>query len=101
MKSVIFKGNLKIEGVTKVNVITPQGTSYIYKDTSKGEALALNLEMSNDGKTLSLFVEHPNPCRTCQGQGTYYEDVVGDGGSRMEMACDDCNANNPLIDGDE
>ena len=60
MKSMIFKGNLKIEGVVKVNVITPKGTSYIYKDTSKGEALSLNIEMSDDGKTLSLLVENPN-----------------------------------------
>jgi hypothetical protein len=60
MKSMIFKGNLKIEGVTKVNIVTPQGTSCIYKDTSKGEALSLNLEMSDDGKTLSLLVENPN-----------------------------------------
>ena len=43
-----FKGNLKIEGVTKVKVITP-----------KEEALSLNIEMSDDGKTLSLIVENP------------------------------------------
>ena len=55
-----FKGNLKIEGVTKVKVITPKNTSYILKKTStKEEALSLNIEMSDDGKTLSLIVENP------------------------------------------
>jgi len=29
-------------------------------------------------------------CKYCQNQGTYYEDVAGDGGSQMEMACDEC-----------
>ena len=29
-------------------------------------------------------------CKYCQSQGTYYEDVAGDGGSQMEMACDSC-----------
>ena len=30
-------------------------------------------------------------CKTCNGEGYYYEDVVGDGGSRMQIYCDDCN----------
>ena len=29
-------------------------------------------------------------CKYCKNQGTYYEDVAGDGGSQMEMACDSC-----------
>lgn len=29
-------------------------------------------------------------CKTCKGEGSYYEDVAGDGGSRMLMHCDDC-----------
>lgn len=62
MNQMTFRGNLKIEGVTKVKVITPKNTSYILKKTSsKGEALSLNIEMSDDGKTLSLLVENPNP----------------------------------------
>ena len=29
-------------------------------------------------------------CRTCLGDGYYSEDVAGDGGSRMNIPCDDC-----------
>lgn len=29
-------------------------------------------------------------CKTCSGDGYYYEDVAGDGGSRMKIGCDDC-----------
>lgn len=29
-------------------------------------------------------------CKTCGGTGSYYEDVAGDGGSRMEIPCDCC-----------
>ena len=56
-----FKGNLKIESVMTLKIITPQGTSYVYKENNKAEPLALNLEMSDDGKTMSIFVEHPKP----------------------------------------
>lgn len=30
-------------------------------------------------------------CKTCKGEGSYYEDVAGDGGSRMLQICDDCH----------
>ena len=30
-------------------------------------------------------------CKTCGGAGGYYEDVAGDGGSRMFMPCEDCD----------
>jgi len=35
-------------------------------------------------------IEHlPNPyCTTCHGEGFYWEDVAGDGGSRMRQECD-------------
>ena len=29
-------------------------------------------------------------CKTCLGEGYYSEDVAGDGGSRMDIGCDDC-----------
>lgn len=29
-------------------------------------------------------------CKTCRNQGGYYEDVAGDGGSRMWQVCEDC-----------
>lgn len=29
-------------------------------------------------------------CNVCKGQGTIYEDVVGDGGSRMPIDCEEC-----------
>lgn len=29
-------------------------------------------------------------CKVCHGQGYFDEDVVGDGGSRMRMACEEC-----------
>lgn len=29
-------------------------------------------------------------CKTCRNEGGYYEDVAGDGGSRMWQLCDDC-----------
>ena len=29
-------------------------------------------------------------CKTCGNEGGYYEDVAGDGGSRMWQFCDDC-----------
>lgn len=35
----------------------------------------------------------PDPdCRSCHGEGGYYEDVAGDGGSRMLVACDCCQS---------
>ena len=33
-------------------------------------------------------------CKTCSGAGGYYEDVAGDGGSRMFMPCEDCEYEN-------
>lgn len=33
-------------------------------------------------------------CKTCNGYGSYFEDVAGDGGSRMEIPCDDCYTEN-------
>ena len=30
-------------------------------------------------------------CKTCNNEGGYYEDVVGDGGSRMWQPCEDCD----------
>lgn len=31
----------------------------------------------------------PDPdCRACRGGGSYYEDVAGDGGSRMQVHCE-------------
>jgi len=95
-----FKGNFKIPNVTRVEIITPQGRSYVYKDYSKGEPLAIEISMQDGGKTMKVFVEHINPCKTCNGSGVYMEDVVGDGGKMMEMACVDCNINNPLYDGE-
>lgn len=41
-------------------------------------------------------------CQACNGEGRYYEDVAGDGGSQMLIECD-CNwrelfdANNAVI----
>lgn len=29
-------------------------------------------------------------CKSCKNMGSYYEDVVGDGGSQMLMECDNC-----------
>ena len=29
-------------------------------------------------------------CKTCEGEGGYYEDVAGDGGSSMWIGCEDC-----------
>lgn len=29
-------------------------------------------------------------CKTCKNEGGYYEDVAGDGGSKMWIDCDDC-----------
>lgn len=30
-------------------------------------------------------------CKTCLNEGVYYEDVVGDGGSKMTLECENCN----------
>ena len=30
-------------------------------------------------------------CKTCNNEGGYYEDVAGDGGSRMWQPCEDCD----------
>jgi DnaJ-class molecular chaperone len=98
-RTMKFKGNLKVDEVTRIEVITPQGRSYIYRDNSKGEPLAIEMSMQDNGKTMKLYVEHTNPCKTCNGSGVYMEDVVGDGGRFMEQPCDDCNANNPLTNG--
>lgn len=37
-----------------------------------------------------LQEEAADGCDTCGGDGGYYEDVAGDGGSRMFVPCDDC-----------
>jgi len=29
-------------------------------------------------------------CKYCKGEGNYYEDVAGDGGSKMNMVCEEC-----------
>ena len=29
-------------------------------------------------------------CKTCKNEGSYYEDVAGDGGSKMLITCEDC-----------
>ena len=36
-------------------------------------------------------------CKTCKNEGGYYEDVVGDGGSRMWIDCEDCEGIKPKI----
>lgn len=36
-------------------------------------------------------------CKTCKNEGGYYEDVAGDGGSRMWQHCDDCDGKKPKI----
>tara|TARA_R110001606_G_scaffold374741_4_gene532689 strand:- start:807 stop:1004 length:198 start_codon:yes stop_codon:yes gene_type:complete len=50
---------LKIDGVMTLKIITPQTTSYVYKENSKAKPLDLNIEWSDDGKTMSIIVEHP------------------------------------------
>jgi site-specific DNA-methyltransferase (adenine-specific) len=37
-------------------------------------------------------------CKTCKNEGGYYEDVVGDGGSRMYMDCEDCEGTPKILD---
>lgn len=37
-------------------------------------------------------------CKTCNGEGGYYEDVVCDGGSKMYQACDDCDGSPKILD---
>ena len=36
----------------------------------------------------SITVTARADCKLCHGEGTYYEDVAGDGGSRMQFDCD-------------
>ena len=69
-----------------------------------------------DGNSHRLKVNHPTSkpislykwllknyapkCKYCKGNGSYYEDVAGDGGSRMMMHCDECNGtgNGTILD---
>ncbi len=37
------------------------------------------------------YLESVRKCKTCNGTGSYDEDVVGDGGTKMTFACDDCS----------
>lgn len=37
-------------------------------------------------------------CKTCKNEGGYYEDVAGDGGSRMWMDCEDCEETPKILD---
>lgn len=58
-----------------------------------------------DGNNKRLNIPHPTAkpislyswiydnylyCKSCKNMGSYYEDVVGDGGSQMLMGCDNC-----------
>ena len=36
-------------------------------------------------------------CKTCRNEGGYYEDVAGDGGSKMYIDCEDCDGIVPKI----
>lgn len=38
-------------------------------------------------------------CKTCKNEGGYYEDVAGDGGSKMWIGCDDCYKKCDYCDG--
>ncbi len=40
----------------------------------------------------------PPVCKTCHGNGGYYEDVVGDGGPKMWIECEDCDGVKPEDD---
>lgn len=39
-------------------------------------------------KRLRKMSPPPEICSVCHDEGTYWEDVAGDGGSRMQVACD-------------
>ena len=47
-----------------------------------------------------LLANYAPNCKYCNGNGSYYEDVAGDGGSRMMMHCDECNGtgNGTILD---
>lgn len=40
-------------------------------------------------------------CKTCKGYGGYYEDVAGDGGSKMYFECEDCYVDDVVECSDE
>lgn len=97
MKSLKLQGNFKIANLTRVEVIDDGGRNYV----NRKDELSVEISIQDDGKTMKIFLHDKNLCKFCGGQGSYYEDVVGDGGSRMEIPCDECNAGNPLIDENE
>ena len=94
MKALKLKGNFKVPNITRVEVIDDFGRNYV----NKNDDLSVEVSIQDDGKTMKVFIARENLCKFCGGNGSYYEDVVGDGGSRMEIPCDECNAGNPLID---
>ncbi len=53
------------------------------KDRARDNEIARQIERERE----PVEVADPN-CRVCHGEGSYYEDVAGDGGPRMQVACD-------------
>ena len=47
-----------------------------------------------------LLKNYGTECKNCKGEGSYYEDVAGDGGSKMLMHCDICDGsgNGTILD---
>lgn len=48
-------------------------------------------------KLYEWILDNYATCKSCNNEGGYYEDVVGDGGSRMWQHCEECDGENPKI----
>lgn len=87
-KGILSKGDVKTQTVKLMEEMGELGKSIMKNDREEfidaiGDCVVVLTNVAALGKR--YFIEQ---CKICNGLGGYYEDVAGDGGSRMFIPCD-------------
>jgi NTP pyrophosphatase (non-canonical NTP hydrolase) len=87
-KGILSKGDVKTQMVKLVEEMGELGKSIMKNDRDEfidaiGDCVVVLTNIAALGE--KYFTEQ---CETCHGEGGYYEDVAGDGGSKMYIHCD-------------
>jgi len=76
---------MNLDTVTRFEVIGNQGrllTKY---------GIKLKLSVQDDERTLKVFLTDREVCKTCDGNGFYYEQVCEKWMGSQQIPCDDCS----------